>query len=147
MAEQLVGNLGLLGLFVAALLAASLLPFPVEAVVPVMVASGYSSIGIVAAGALGGYVGSLVNYALATRGEQWWRERHPERTERLDRVQRAFQRWGSPLLLFSWLPVLGEAITLAGGFARVRLVVFSIWTIVGRIVRMILLIEVSSWFV
>jgi membrane protein YqaA with SNARE-associated domain len=143
LAEQLVNDLGLLGLFIAALLAASLLPFPVEAVVPLMVAQGYSSLGIVVAGTAGGYVGSLVNYGLASRGEEWWRARHPKRTRLLDRMHTWFGRWGAPLLVFSWLPVVGEVLTLVGGLARVKLTVFSFWTIIGRALRMIGLVELS----
>ncbi len=147
MGEQLINSFGLAGLFVAALLAASLLPFPLEALVPLMLARGYSAAAIVAAGTSGGYVGSLVNYRLAGKGEQWWRERHPRQNERLDRMTRAFARWGSPLLVLSWLPVIGEGITVAGGLARVPLLRFSVWTILGRIVRMALLVKLSRLFV
>ena len=143
MGEQLVDALGLFGLFLAALLAASVLVFPMEALVPVMVTQGYSSLGIVVAGTLGGYVGSLVNYYLAFRGEEWWRARNPTRTGRLDRMQAAFDRWGSPLLFFSWLPVLGEVLTLVAGIAKMRLAVFTFWTILGRTLRMLALVQLS----
>jgi membrane protein YqaA with SNARE-associated domain len=111
-----------------------------------MVARGYSALSIVLAGTSGGYVGSLVNYRLAARGEQWWRERNPNHHERLDRMSRAFARWGPPLLVLSWLPVVGEALTVVGGFARVRLSSFSLWTITGRVVRMIVLVKLSRLF-
>jgi membrane protein YqaA with SNARE-associated domain len=141
--EQLVDGLGLIGFFLAALLAASVLPFPMEALVPVMVTQGYSSLGIVVAGTVGGYVGSLVNYYLASRGEEWWRARNPTRTRRLDRMRTAFEHWGSPLLVLSWLPVLGDALTLAAGLARVRLAVFTFWTVLGRALRMLGLVHLS----
>jgi membrane protein YqaA with SNARE-associated domain len=114
-----------------------------EALVPVMVTQGYSSLGIIIAGTLGGYVGSLVNYQLASRGEEWWRARNPTRTGRLDRMHTAFERWGSPLLIFSWLPVLGEVLTLVAGLAKVRLAVFTFWTILGRALRMLGLVQLS----
>jgi membrane protein YqaA with SNARE-associated domain len=141
--EQLVDALGLFGLFLAALLAASILVFPMEALVPVMVTQGYSSFGIVVAGTLGGYVGSLVNYYLGFRGEGWWRARNPTRTGRLDRIHTAFERWGSPLLVVSWLPVLGEVLTLVAGMAKVRLGVFTFWTVLGRTLRMLALVQLS----
>jgi membrane protein YqaA with SNARE-associated domain len=142
---QLVDALGLVGLFLAALLAASVLVFPMEALVPVMVTQGYSSLGIVIAGTLGGYAGSLVNYFLASQGEEWWRARHPSRTRRLDRMHVSFQRWGSPLLLFSWLPVLGEVLTVVAGIAKVKLRVFTFWTVLGRTFRMLALVQLSFW--
>jgi membrane protein YqaA with SNARE-associated domain len=143
LAEQLVNDLGLIGLFLAALLAASLLPFPVEALVPLMVNAGYSSVGIVIAGTAGGYVGSLVNYRLAAHGEAWWRTRHPRRTALLDRMHLALGRWGAPVLILSWLPVVGEVVTVVAGLARVPLGPFSFWTILGRALRMVGLVHLS----
>jgi membrane protein YqaA with SNARE-associated domain len=108
-----------------------------------MVARGYSSAGIVIAGTAGGYAGSLVNYQLAAHGEAWWRARHPRRTAQLDRMQGAFARWGAPILILSWLPVVGELLTVVAGLARVRLSAFSFWTIIGRTLRMIGLVHLS----
>ena len=143
MAQDLVDNLGLVGLFIAALLAASVIPFPLEGLVPFMVAQGHGATGIVIAGTAGGYVGSLINYLLAARGEERWRARNPTRTKTLDRVHRVFDRWGAPVLLLSWLPVVGELMTLLAGAARVRLAVFSFWTIIGRTIRMLGLVHLS----
>jgi membrane protein YqaA with SNARE-associated domain len=145
MAEQLVDSLGLTGLFIAAFLAASLLPFPVEAAVPVVVSLGHSTLAIVIVGTLGGYLGSLVNYGLARRGGDWWEQRHPDRVEKISRIRNTFTRWGSPLLILSWLPVIGEGLTLAAGLAEVRLWVFSIWTVMGRALRMYGLVHLSFW--
>jgi len=145
LAQQLVENLGLTGLFIAAFLAASLLPFPVEAAVPVVIALGHSTSAIVIVGTLGGYLGSLVNYQLARIGGERWAVRHPDRMQAIDRIHTMFERWGSPLLVFSWLPVVGETLTLAAGLARVRLWVFSLWTISGRALRMFALAQVSFW--
>ena len=146
MGQQLLESLGLFGFFLAALLAASVLMFPMEALVPVMVTQGYSSLGIIVAGTLGGYVGSLVNYYVAFRGEEWWRTRNPTRTRHLERMHVAFERWGSPLLVLSWLPVLGEVLTLVAGVAKVRLAVFTFWTVLGRALRMLGLVYLSHLF-
>lgn len=145
MAQQLVENLGLTGLFIAAFLAASLLPFPVEAAVPVVIALGHSTWAVVVVGTLGGYLGSLVNYQLARYGGDRWEARHPDRMRAIERVRTWFERWGSPLLVLSWLPVLGETITVAAGLAKVRLWLFSVWTIAGRALRMFALAQASLW--
>lgn len=145
MATSLINSLGLVGLFIAAFLAASLLPFPVEAAVPAVVALGHSTGAIVIAGTVGGYLGSLVNYFLARRGAQWIEEERPRRATQVERVRRAFGRFGSPLLVFSWLPVVGELITVAAGVAGTPLPIFSAWTIVGRALRMYGLVTLSLW--
>lgn len=145
MSQQLVEHLGLAGLFIAAFLAASLLPFPVEAAVPVVIALGHSTAAIVIVGTLGGYLGSLVNYHLARFGGDRWEDRHPDRMRRVEQFRSMFQRWGSPLLVFSWLPVVGESLTVAAGVAKVPLVQFSVWTIAGRALRMFALAQISLW--
>lgn len=144
MAADLGASLGLVGLFLAAFLAASLLPFPVEATVPVVLALGSSTLAVVVVGTVGGYLGSLVNYGLAGAGSSWWERRHPE-TRSLVRARAAFQRWGPPLLLLSWLPIIGEAVTVVAGVARVPLGIFTVWTVIGRVVRMLALVQVSIW--
>jgi membrane protein DedA with SNARE-associated domain len=49
----------------------------------------------------------------------------------------------APLLVLSWLPVLGEALTLVAGLAKVRLAVFTFWTVLGRALRMLGLVHLS----
>lgn len=145
MAEQLVESLGLVGLFIAAFAAASLLPFPVEAAVPAVVALGHSTFWIVVVGTMGGYLGSLLNYQIAATGYDRWAEGRPPPSERVIRWSQRLRGRASPVLIFSWLPVAGEALTVAAGIARVPLAPFSFWTIVGRALRMYGLVKVSLW--
>ena len=45
--------------------------------------------------------------------------------------------------MLAWLPIVGELLTLVAGVARVRLAVFSFWTILGRALRMLALVHLS----
>ena len=145
MADALIESLGLTGLFIAAFLAASVLPFPVEAAVPLVVSLGHSTAAIVVVGTVGGYLGSLVNYALARRGADWLEAERPAQAVRVERLRRRLDRFGSPLLLFSWLPIVGELLTLAAGVVHTPLGLFSFWTIIGRALRMYGLVTLSLW--
>lgn len=146
MSQQLIDSLGLFGFFLASLLAATVLPLAIEAVVPVMVTQGFGTLGLVAAGTAGGYVGSLINYAIGSEGGERLEKQTSGRLARASAwIQQRFTRVGTPLLFFSWLPFLGEIITLAAGVARVNLWLFSFWTVVGRALRILGLIYISNW--
>ena len=146
MTQQLVDALGLFGFFLASFLAATVVPLALEAIVPVMVTQGFSSTGLVATGTIGGWLGSLVNYWIGREGGSRLERRTSGRLRSAARwLHEHFDRFGTPLLLFSWLPVVGELITLAGGVANARLVLFSFWTILGRALRILGLIHLSLW--
>lgn len=49
----------------------------------------------------------------------------------LERVR----RWGTPALLFAWLPVVGDGLVLAAGWLRANWVAALLFQLVGRGVR------------
>ena len=136
MTDQLL-HLGYLGFFIASFLAATLLPFSSEIMAVLMVTRGFEASGLVLTGTAGGYLGSLVNYFMAKYGGKLAFNRffHVD-PGRLERVQRGYAKWGTPLLFFSWLPVMGEAITVAGGLLGIPLPIYSFWVLLGRAVRL-----------
>jgi membrane protein YqaA with SNARE-associated domain len=114
------------GLFAAAFLAATILPFASEAgLAAALASSGHSWALLIGAAALGNVLGSIVN---------WWlgRALANERAVKLMRVDpkslaRAeawYRKWGRWSLLMSWAPVIGDPLTLAAGFLREPLRVF-----------------------
>lgn len=44
-------------------------------------------------------------------------------------------RWGSPALLFSWLPVVGDALCLAAGWLRLHWLPCCLFMAVGKLLR------------
>ena len=42
---------------------------------------------------------------------------------------------GAPILLLSWVPILGDALVAAAGAAGTPFVSFSIWAIAGKFLR------------
>ncbi len=49
----------------------------------------------------------------------------------LERVK----RYGAPLLLFAWLPVVGDAFCLAAGWARLNWLAVALFSAAGRFLR------------
>jgi len=134
---------GLPGLFIAAMLAGSVVPMPSEALLGAVIHGGVPPVTAVAVATVGNVLGALSLYLLglwAARGGggrlgRWASRRLSREGPRLERAQRRLRAWGPPMLLLSWLPIVGDAFVLAAGFAGVRTVPFLVFTTLGKGLR------------
>lgn len=123
-----------LTLFGWSFLAATLVPVGSEPALVYLVRQGLPVPALVAVATLGNYLGACTTYAIARTAFTAWRKRHAAARPD-DRATRIVQRYGSIALLFSWVPILGDAIVAAAGVARLPFHWFSLWTIIGKFVR------------
>ncbi len=114
------------GLFAAAFAAATILPMQSEAIlVGLLLAGGQSVFWLLAVASLGNVLGSVVNWGLG-RGIRRYRHHRwfPVSDTALERAEAWYRRWGKWSLLASWLPVVGDAITVVAGVLREPLWIF-----------------------
>ncbi len=108
---------GLWALFLSAFVSSTLLPGGSEAVLLLLAEQGDGDkLLLLAVATLGNTLGGMSSWGLG-RFIAW---RFPAR-EFVAKEQRAIarlQRWGSPALLLSWLPVIGDPLCLAAGWLR-----------------------------
>lgn len=136
--------LSLSGLFLAALIAATLLPAQSEAVLVALLLDGGDPVLLIAVATAGNVLGSLVNWWLGLQvqrfqGRLWF----PVSPARLERAQAWYRRYGRWSLLLSWAPVIGDPITLAAGVMRERLRVFLPLVFIAKAMRYIVLALVT----
>ncbi|MEW5714713.1 YqaA family protein [Pseudomonas sp. SB113] len=112
--------MGYLGLFLAAFGAATLLPLQSEAVLVGLLVSGrYSLWLLLGIATLGNVLGSLVNWWLGRWVEHFKQRRwFPVSDKQLEKARNHYQRWGHWTLLLSWVPVIGDPLTLVAGVMR-----------------------------
>lgn len=84
----------------------------------------------------GNVLGALVNFALGRflirfEDRRWFPVSAPAR----QKAEALFARYGQPVLLFSWLPVIGDPLTLAAGLLRTPLSVFLAFVMIGKATR------------
>ncbi|MFL6967303.1 MULTISPECIES: YqaA family protein [Pseudomonas] len=105
------------GLFLTAFGAATLLPLQSEALLVGLVLSERQAAWLLMGIAtLGNVLGSLMNWWLGTRLEQFKDRRwFPVSPSHLDKARRHYQRYGYWSLLLSWLPIIGDPLTLVAG--------------------------------
>ncbi|MCV2874028.1 DedA family protein [Defluviimonas sp. WL0050] len=121
--------LSLLGLFVVAFGAATLLPLQSEVVFVAMQADARVALPlIVVVASVGNTLGAMVNYIMG-RWVEHFRDRRwfPVSPAKLARAQAWYARYGVWTLLFSWAP-LGDGFTVVAGMMRTPL-----WLFVGLV--------------
>ena len=132
---------GYLGLFVAAFVAGTLLPFSSEAVMVALAAVGLSPIGCLLAATLGNTLGGMTCYWLGHLGKMEWIERYLKvKPEKIEKTQKFLQGRGAYMAFFAFLPILGTLIAITLGYMRSnRWIVLASMT-AGKLIRYIIIL-------
>ena len=114
------------GLFASAFLAATILPAQSELGLATLLSMGtLPAFWLIAVASIGNILGAVVNWVLGQKFEQLKSKKwFPATASQLEPATKWFQRFGVWSLLFSWLPIIGDPITLAAGFFGVRFGLF-----------------------
>ena len=133
----MIESAGYTSLFLSAFLAATVLPLSSEAVLAALVSSdGFVLWLLVALASIGNTIGACVNwilgrYCLHWQGRKWF----PVSPPALERASRWFARHGQYSLLFAWVPVIGDPLTVTAGFLKLRFSRFLLLVAVGKTLR------------
>jgi membrane protein YqaA with SNARE-associated domain len=128
-------------LFSSALVAATVLPMQSEAVLVGLLLAGQQQAWLlVLVATVGNVLGSLVNWWLG-RGIDRFRDRRwfPAGPEAMQRAERWYRRHGRWSLLLSWVPVIGDPLTVVAGVLREPLPTFLLLVTLAKATRYIVL--------
>lgn len=137
---SVISALGYGGVFLLMAIESACIPLPSEITMPFagyLVSTGRFELQLTAiAGALGCLGGSYVAYFVGASGARRLLERYGRwvliAPHELEIADRFFDRWGGPAVFFSrLLPVVRTFIALPAGVARMRLLPFTIYTLIG----------------
>ncbi|RZM69934.1 DedA family protein [Pseudoalteromonas rubra] len=135
-----------LSLFLSALISATLLPASSELLLSGLVVKQQGALLMLWLSATAGNVlGSVINYYLGTmvtrvEGKRWF----PVSRKAMDKAQRQFQKYGVYSLLFAWLPVVGDPLTLVAGVFRTRFSLFLVLVAAGKGLRYAVVIVLAA---
>ena len=135
-------------LFASAFIAATLLPAQSELLLAGLVAAGKGDpLLLLMVGTIGNTAGAVVNWMLGRgAGRLVARRRLPAASsETYARASRAFNRYGLWCLLFAWLPIIGDVLTVVAGAARVSLAPFVLLVAIGKAARYAAILGGSLW--
>ncbi|MCD4720931.1 MAG: DedA family protein [Desulfobacula sp.] len=132
------------GLFLASFLAATILPFSSEVVLGYLLTHDFSPYVTVFAATTGNVLGSVVNYGLGILGSRillnkFYRISNLE----IGKAENRFKKYGVFSLLFAWVPIIGDPLTVAAGILKVNFIVFLLLVSIGKFLRYVFV----SWAV
>lgn len=130
-----------LTLFASAFFAATIIPAQSEAVLTAMlVAGGQPWLMLLIVASAGNVLGSCTNWLLGRwvshlRGRKWF----PVKQASLDEAERWYRKYGRWSLLLSWVPVIGDPLTVAAGVMREPFLVFLAIVTVAKVGRYLII--------
>lgn len=136
--------LELLFLFTASLLAATIFPAQSEAVLVGLYLTGnYSPTLLIAVATCGNVLGACINWLLGRYLEHFKNRRwFLVKEAALDRAARTYQRYGVWTLLLSWVPIIGDPLTVIAGLLRTPFLIFLLLVTIGKLARYISVVAV-----
>ena len=134
-----------IGLFVAALGAATLLPMQSEAVlVGMLLSDRYVVSSLLAVATVGNVLGSALNWLLGRSVERFRHKRwFPVSESKLEKAQQSYLRYGRWSLLLSWVPIIGDPLTVVAGVMREPLWSFLLIVTLAKGMRYLVLTAVT----
>ena len=130
-----------LSLFAISFLAATILPLSSELMLAGLITtSNYDSLVLLIVASFGNVLGSVFNWVLGFYSrnltiKKWF----PFKETQIERSSKWFNKFGRGSLLFAWIPIIGDPLTLAAGLLRVKFLEFLILVSIGKVSRYFLI--------
>jgi membrane protein YqaA with SNARE-associated domain len=137
-----------LGLCMTAFLSATLLPGASEVALVAALKLGTMSPALaISVATFGNVAGSIVNWAIGRFGARYRdHPRFPISQARYEWISALYQQWGVWSLLLSWLPIIGDPLTVVAGLLRTPFWLFLLLVTLGKLARYLVIAGVVSLF-
>ena len=137
---EFLAGYGLIGLFTAAFLAATILPLSSEALLLFIIASSDQILIPVLVTSAGNIAGSFLNYYMGYKGNRLILNKLFRLTgKEIERASKRFIKYGSLSILFAWVPIIGDPLTVVAGIFKMNLWLFTFLVSIGKFSRYIIL--------
>lgn len=135
-------------LFLSAFGAATLLPLQSEAVLlGLLVQNKQHAVLLIAVASLGNILGCCVNWYLGLKIEHYKNKKwFPVSADKMLKAQKTYQKYGYWSLLLSWVPIIGDPITLIAGLLKENLVRFLLMVSIAKIGRYLFVYAAFAMF-
>ena len=127
---------GLFGLFIAGFLSGSIFPFNSEAVLTLLIYSGFDPISSLIAATAGNTLGGISIYYLGYLGKMEWIEKYAKvKKEKIHAILPKLERFGAVAATLSFVPIVGDLVILALGFFRISPFLTIFFMLIGKVAR------------
>ena len=129
-------SLGLVGLFIGNLLAATVIPFSSDALYFAVLAATRQPLPCFIVATIGNWLGSVITYFMGRLGRWEWLEKwFKVKPETLQKQKEKVDKWGVWLALIAWVPFIGDVFAIALGFYRTKPLPTIILLLIGKALR------------
>lgn len=133
---ELLIEYGYIGVFIAAFLAATVLPFSSEVVMSGVLLSGADYWTVMIAATLGNFLGGMSCYWLGSLGKIEWIEKYLKlKKEKVDKWVEWLNGKGSWMAFWVFLPGVGDFFAVALGLLRANPWKVAAWMLAGKFLR------------
>lgn len=81
---------------------------------------------------VGNSLGSILMFELAHHSIDWLEKPKVKQHAKLVRWQLLLKKYGAPILVFAWLPLIGDLLPVAAGLLKLNRVACVIWIFLGK---------------
>ena len=132
---NLIDEWGLWGLFISSFISSTILPGGSEAVLAALqINSTHSALSLLAVATAGNTLGGMTSWLLGYLIGKRWTTKRLLKAEH-QRAAKWLEQHGSPLLLLSWLPIVGDPLCLAAGWLKIHFWPALFFIAVGKAAR------------
>ncbi len=128
-----------LTLFFSALISATLFPLGSEALLVYDINEGYNLYLLLLFATVGNVLGSVINYYLGLKGEEFLVEKNYLKEEKIEKYKSLFDKFGGFALLLSWAPIIGDPITFIAGVLKYDIKKFLFLVTLAKFARYLIL--------
>jgi membrane protein YqaA with SNARE-associated domain len=133
---------GIIGLFLNSLLSATALPLPTEILTSALLIGGENIVLVEIVLIVGSTIGGLLNYGIGFGGNKLFNKfKKKKHDEHKKKHYKLLDKFGWSAIFFaSWIPVIGDLILISAGAKRMKCSKFSIFMVVGKIVKTVVVV-------
>ena len=135
-------------LFISSFLSSTILPGHSEITLTTLILlEKYSQLLLIFFASFGNILGSVINwylgfYIIKFVNKSWF----PFKKKQLDKASLWYLKYGKWSLFFSWVPIIGDPLTIVAGIFRVPLVIFITIVSISKVLRYIFIGYVALKF-
>ncbi|PHO09250.1 hypothetical protein CPG37_10135 [Malaciobacter canalis] len=124
-----------ISLFFISFISATLLPMGSEAFLVFNIKENYNIYLLLLFATLGNTFGSLLNYFLGLKGEEYLENKKYLDKKKIAKYRVFFDKYGAFSLLLSWVPIIGDPLTFIAGVLKYNLKFFILIVLFAKFIR------------
>ncbi len=122
-------------LFFISFAAATILPLGSEGLLLYDISIGLNTYLILLFATIGNALGSIFNYWLGYKGEEYLENKKAIKKDMIIKIKVYFDKYGGYSLFLSWVPIIGDPITIVAGVLKYSLKKFILIVVIAKFTR------------